>query len=132
MNEDGAVIDRMFGALARGDVHDALDCLAQDALVWHSFDRIACDKAEMQKQWQALVDDFPERAFVDVRRQPIAGGFVQQFVMAVTTGSGARMAWPICSLIRIDQGLIVRIDEYIDRAGPFDPPADGPIVTPGL
>jgi ketosteroid isomerase-like protein len=132
MSDDGAIIDRMFDALSRGDVARALDSLAGDARVWHCFDGIPHDKAAMQRQWQALVDDFPERAFVDVRRQSIPTGFVQQFVMAVTTATGARMAWPICSLIRIDNGLIGRIDEYIDRAGAFAPPRQGLVVAPGL
>src|SRR5262245_58290274 len=106
--QDAAVIDRMFAALGRGDVPAALACLSDQARIWHSFDGIAHDKAAMRAQWQGLVDAFPERAFVDVRRQAIAGGFVQQQVMLVTTASGQRKAWPVCFLARIEQGLIVR------------------------
>jgi ketosteroid isomerase-like protein len=132
VSADAAVIDRLFAALTRGDVDAAIACLAENARVWHSFDCVAHDKPAMRAQWQALVDNFPERAFVDVRRSPIAEGLVQQQVMVVTTGSGQRKAWPTCFLARIEDGLVVRLDEYMDRAGAFDPDPDKPAATPGL
>ncbi|HEX8058400.1 MAG TPA: nuclear transport factor 2 family protein [Novosphingobium sp.] len=132
MSDDGQVIDRLFGALADGDVDVAVACFADEAKVWHCFDCIAHDKPAMREQWQALVDNFPERDFVDVRRQPIPGGFVQQHVMTATTASGANKAWPTCIVVRVENGLIARLDEYIDRAGAFDPGPNGLTVTPGL
>lgn len=132
MSDGGNVIDRLFGALAGGDVQRALDCFADGAKVWHCFDCIAHDKPAMRGQWQALVDNFPERDFVDVRRQPIPGGFVQQHAMTATTASGVRKAWPVCIVVRIENGLIARLDEYIDRAGAFDPGPDRLLATPGL
>jgi len=132
MSDDGQVIDRLFGALADGDVDVAVACFADEAKVWHCFDCIAHDKPAMREQWQALVDNFPERDFVDVRRQPIPGGFVQQHVMTATTASGANKAWPTCIVVRVENGLIARLDEYIDRAGAFDPGPNGLKVTPGL
>lgn len=132
MSDGGEVIDRLFGALAQGAVGAAVDCFADGSKVWHSFDCIAHDKPAMREQWQALVDNFPERDFVDVRRQSIAGGFVQQHVMTATTASGARKAWPTCIVVRVENGLIARLDEYIDRAGAFDPGPDGLTATPGF
>jgi ketosteroid isomerase-like protein len=132
MSGGGEVIDRLFGALAGGDVEAAVACFADGAKVWHCFDCIAHDKPAMREQWQVLVANFPERDFVDVRRQPIPGGFVQQHVMTATTASGARKAWPTCIVVRVENGLIARLDEYIDRAGAFDPGPDGLTRTPGF
>lgn len=132
MSGGGEVIDRLFGALAGGDVEAAVACFADGAKVWHCFDCIAHDKPAMREQWQVLVANFPERDFVDVRRQPIPGGFVQQHVMTATTASDARKAWPTCIVVRVENGLIARLDEYIDRAGAFDPGADGLTRTPGF
>lgn len=131
-NDDGAVIDRMFAALARGDLEAARDCYTPDARMWHSFDGIAHDLEGIRPQWQALVDNFAERDVVDVRRQPTPNGFVQQHVMVVRTLSGARKAWPVCIVVRIEGGRIARFDEYIDRAGSFVPPEDGPVLALGL
>lgn len=132
MSDQGFVIDRMFAALAAGEVEPALACLSDDAKVWHGFDGLAHDKAAMRAQYQGLVDAFPARDFVDVRRQPTPTGFVQQHVMTATTSTGQRKAWPACVIVRIENGLITRLDEYIDRAGTFEPPATGVLVTPGL
>jgi ketosteroid isomerase-like protein len=132
MSGDGTVIDRMFGALSRGDVAGAAACYTSDARVWHGFDCVAHDLAAMRSQWQALIDNFCERSFVDIRRQPIPGGIVQQHLMVATTRSGQRKAWPCCIVVRIEGGLIARLDEYIDRSGAFEPPAQGPVITPGM
>lgn len=131
-NNDGAVIDRMLAALSSGDLSMAADCFTPDARIWHSFDRIVHDLDGIMAEWEALVANFPERNFVDVRRQPTPEGFVQQHLMTGTTASGARRAWPVCIVLRMENGRIARLDEYIDRAGSFEPPVEGPIRTPGL
>jgi len=120
----GAVIDRLFAALSRGDVPAAAACCTPDARIWHSFDRIAQDMGEAKAGWEAFIAGFPARAFVDVRRSAIPGGFVQQHTMVVKTAAGANIAWPVCLVAKVKDGLIARIEEYMDRAGSY--PAPGP------
>ena len=131
-DQDGAIVDRLFGALADGDLDAALACLSPDARVWHSFDGIAQDRAGIVEGWQGLIGNFPERAFVDVRRRAIAGGFVQQHLMAARSAAGAMIAWPICVVVQVEGGLIRRVDKYIDRAGRFAVASIADAVTPGL
>jgi ketosteroid isomerase-like protein len=128
--EEGTVVDALFGALGRGDLAAAERCLTADARVWHSFDQVAQDRKTAVAGWQAFVDMFAERVFVDVRRQATPGGFVQQHLMVVRAGEH-RMAWPGCVVLRIEGGLIARLDEYMDRAGSFAPTGEDP-TTPGL
>jgi ketosteroid isomerase-like protein len=115
----GAIVDRLFDALARGDVAAALACCTPQARIWHSFDRIAQDRDAAKAGWEAFIAGFPERAFTDVRRSAIPGGFVQQHTMAVKTAAGARIAWPVCLVVEVEGGLIARIEEYMDRAGRY-------------
>ncbi|MEZ5736441.1 MAG: nuclear transport factor 2 family protein [Novosphingobium sp.] len=122
----------MYESLGRGDVDAAWACLTDDASIWHSFDCVAHDRAAMREQWEATVKAFPEQALADVRRQPIENGFVQQHVWSVKSATGERKAWPCCIFVRIEGGRIARLDEYIDRAGSFEPPEGGALVTPGL
>lgn len=129
---DGAVIDRFYEGLATGDLDMSLACLSADARIWHCFDGIAQDRESSLAGWQELVANFPGRVFSDVRRHAIAGGFVQQMMMTVRTASGASFGWAICVVIRVEDGLIKRIDEYIDRAGRFDVAEGAAIATPGL
>jgi ketosteroid isomerase-like protein len=130
--DQAAVVDRLFRALEDGDLDAARACLTPDAVIWHGFDRKAHDLASIAEDWRQLVANFPGRAFVDVRRQATATGLVQQQLLVVTARDGRRMAWPVCMVIRLEGGLIARLDDYIDRAGVFVPEGEGPITTPGL
>lgn len=133
---DPAVIERMYDALARGDVADARACCTPDAIVWHSFDRIAQDLDETVRGWNDLVAAFPERGFADVRRTPTPDGWVVRQLMVGRTPAGVRLAWPVCAIITLRDGLIARLDEYIDRTGSYvlhdDAPAFADLTTPGL
>lgn len=132
IKDGGAVIDRMFAALASGDIEAGFDCMTEDAVTWHSFDCVEMDREAIRAGWQALIDGFSERGFVDVRRDALGGGrFLQRHVMTATTASGQRKAWPVCLVVKVEEGRIARLDEYIDRAGSFEP-ASGDVKTPGL
>lgn len=128
---DGHIIDRMFAALAAGDVASACACFARDAVIWHGFDAIAQTPEQAAVDWTAMIAHFPERGVVDVRRQPTSTGFVQQHLWLARTAEGRAMAWPVCIVVQMSGDLIVRLDEYIDRAGSFTPAAEM-TKTPGM
>lgn len=132
---DVTAIDRLYDALTRGDVAAARACFVPHARVWHSYDGLAVDLDASVAGWQGLVAHFPERSFEDVRDEAIEGGLLRRHVMVGRRSDGARagerLAWPICLVVRLEDGLISRIDEYIDRAGSLSVP-DGPVRTPGL
>jgi ketosteroid isomerase-like protein len=133
---DQAVIDRMYDALARGDVAAARACCTPDAVVWHSFDRIALTLDETVRGWEQLIAGFSERGFADVRRTPTPDGWMVRQLMIGRTAAGVRLAWPLCAVITLRDGLIARLDEYIDRAGSYvladDAPPLADLTTPGL
>lgn len=128
---DDHVIDRLFGALAGGDVAAACACFAPEATIWHGFDAIAQTPEQAAESWNAMIAHFPERGVADVRRQPTPTGFVQQHLWTARTDDGQAMAWPVCIVVEIGGGLIVRLDEYVDRSGSFEP-APGLAITPGM
>lgn len=133
---DPAIIERMYNALARGDVAGARACCTADSVVWHSFDRIALDLDETVKGWEDLVAAFPERGFADVRLAPTPDGWVVRQLMVGHTPTGVRVAWPLCAFVTLRDGLIARLDEYIDRTGSYvlhdDAPPLAELTTPGL
>jgi ketosteroid isomerase-like protein len=114
------VIDRMYAALVAGDVAGACGCYTVDAVIWHGFDRVGMTRDEAAQSWAAMTAHFPERRVSDVRRQPTPTGFVQQLNWHARTHEGKWMGWPVCIVVEIRDGLIARIDEYIDRAGWFE------------
>jgi ketosteroid isomerase-like protein len=125
------IMDALYAALGGGRLDDALACLAPDAVVWHSFDGVLEDWATTRAGWEKLIANFPERGVSDVWRSEIPGGVVQRHLFSARTAAGKRISWAVCLFVRIENGLIARIDEYIDRAGVFEM-ADGELATPGL
>ena len=128
--DDGAVIDRFYQALSDGDLAAARACATPDALFWHCFDQVAMNCDVQMKALEGLIATLPKRGVEDVRRHAIPGGFVQTHMFVVTLPDGARRAWAICIIVHIRDGLIARLDEYIDRAGSFAP-GDETVATPG-
>ena len=72
---------------------------------------------------------FPERNVIDVQRIAIPGGFVQRHLFVVRDSKGVQRAWPTCIFVRLQNRLIERLDEYIDRAGSVTGNLE---TTPGL
>lgn len=128
--EGGEALDRMYEALAAGDVEGALACLTPDAKVWHSFDGVVHERDSIRRDWEGFVSNTSERSTFDVRRQPTSTGFVQQHVGVFGMG-GKRMAWSICLVVEVRDGLIARINEYIDRGGSWDA-GEGPVTNRGF
>lgn len=121
MQDDGRVIEDAYGAMQRGDLVAARACFAPQALVWHNFDRVDRSLDETMGDWGAMITAFPERGLEQVSRaRTDAGWFVQQHLFVVRDSNGLRRAWPICLIVRLEGKRIVRIEEYVDRAGSFE------------
>lgn len=119
-------IDRLYDALSRGDAEGMRKACMPGARFWHNFDQIACDLDSAVDGWAAVIANSAERGIADIRRHQIDGGYVQQHLYVMRTLTGKRMIWPVCLVVRIEDGLIARIDEYIDRAGSFSSEDDAP------
>jgi ketosteroid isomerase-like protein len=125
------ILDALYAALSDGRLDEALACLTPEAVVWHCFDGVLEDWAATRAGWEKLIANFDERGVNDVWRIEIPGGVVQRHLFSARTTAGKRMSWAVCLIVKIEKGLIARIDEYIDRAGVFELP-DGVLATPGL
>lgn len=125
------IVDRFFATMQSCDIATLRECLTEDAVVWHSFDRIAMRPDDVVKSWEGMAMSFTERGVSDVRRQETPSGYVQQHLFVVRMKDGTRKAWPVCIVVRIEDGRIARLDEYIDVSEGFDPGA-GELTTPGF
>lgn len=130
-SSESAVIDRFTDTLVGGDVQAARACLTDDAVIWHGFDAIAQDFEAAAKGWHTLFTYFSDRAFTDIRRAAIPGGFMQQHLMSATTAAGERIGWPVVIIVQIRDGKIARFEEYMDRAGKLNL-SPGQTEVPGL
>jgi ketosteroid isomerase-like protein len=111
------VADRLFGAIANGDITAVTALFNDDVLVWHSGDTrdSAKDRALRVIDW--FIGSTTDRRYEIVDRQFFDGGFVQQHILHANGRNGESIAMRVCIVIKVGANeLITRIDEYFDPA----------------
>ena len=68
---------------------------------------------DLRTKVEALIRSY---AYTEIRRSATDDGFVQQHVLVATNRAGQRVEVPACIVVRIADGHITRLDEYIDSA----------------
>jgi ketosteroid isomerase-like protein len=48
------------------------------------------------------------------RLEEIAGGYLQQHVLRMVSRKGKELAMPACLVVRVEDGKITRLEEYLD------------------
>lgn len=129
--DNSVIVDRLYAALARGDVAAARACFTPTARIWHNYDGVAQDLETATRGWESYVSLFPERGPINIQRYPIPGGLMQQYFSVVRTQSGERKGWPVCIVFHLVDGLIDRLDEYLDPKSSFAVSEENP-RTPGF
>jgi hypothetical protein len=127
--DDAWAIDELYLSFSRGDLAGVRSCFTPNARIWHNFDCIGLNLDQACSGWSAVMQTFPERNVIDVQRIAIPGGFVQRHLFVVRDSKGVQRAWPTCIFVRLQNRLIERLDEYIDRAGSVTGNLE---TTPGL
>ncbi|APE16042.1 nuclear transport factor 2 family protein [Mycolicibacterium pallens] len=120
MAEDTRILqaaDRLFAAITDGDVDAVAALWSDDVTVWHTGDERDSDKTRALKVIRWYVGATTYRHYEVLDRQVFDGGFVQQHILHCTSIRGEDVALRVCLVVKIgDDGLIRRIDEYLDPA----------------
>jgi ketosteroid isomerase-like protein len=117
MSEPLDLTARMVAAIETGDVDALAACYSPDVTVWANFDDRARDLDSALRVVGWLIGQTSERRYEIVRRIEIDGGVLQQHVLhGVAAATGRAFSMPACLVVRVDGGLITRIDEYLDPA----------------
>ena len=125
--QNNEVADRMFAAIEDGDGARLADLWSDDVTVWRQGGGAVRDKARALKVIAWFVDSTTDRRYEVLDRQVFGGGFVQQHTVRATDSGGAPLSFRACLVVKVNpEGLITRIDEYLD-------PADlAPLMRPTL
>lgn len=114
--ENLALAERYMKALMECDVDTVREIYAPDARIWHNFDQALQPVEDNIRSLQWMHRKLDDLEYDIVRREPIPGGFYQQHVLRGTLPSGEKFAMPACAIIKIEDGRIVSLDEYLDTA----------------
>jgi ketosteroid isomerase-like protein len=112
------VAERLFVSFAAGDIEAVGALFSDDLQVWHSGDPVALPRQKSLEDMAGYMAMSAERRYDNVRRHVLVdGGVVQQHTAVMNVG-GHEVALEICAVLLINNdGLIYRIDEYLDRSG---------------
>lgn len=108
--------DRFVGAIQAGDVPTVRACYAPGAKIWHNTDNIEQTVDENVKVLEWFMRTLPDRNYRVLRREALKDGFLQQHVLEATLPDGTKWKMSACVVIKMENGLITRLDEYLDSA----------------
>ena len=107
---------RFLGAIERGDVDAVRALYHPDAKVWHNNDGIEQSVDDNLKVLGWMARTLATRHYRVIRREALSDGFVQQHVLETTLPNGRTWDLDACVIVRVVDGLVVRLDEYLDSA----------------
>lgn len=107
----------LFEAIADNDA-DRLrnEVYDPEVVVWHNNDNHEQRIDENIKVLGWLHHKIGSKRYEEVRRQPTPTGFVEQHVLRGTAPDGTELNVSACLVVRVLNGRIVRIDEYLDSS----------------
>ncbi|KOS57666.1 nuclear transport factor 2 family protein [Rhodococcus rhodochrous] len=108
--------DRFFAAVRAGDADTLTHLYAPDARIWHNDDGCEQTVEENLRVLRWLTRTLADFRYEDVRRDAIPDGFVQQHVVRGTLPGHGPLEVPAALFVRVVNGRITRIDEYVDSA----------------
>ena len=111
-----AFAGRFISAIQAGDAEAVRACYAPDARIWHNHDGLEQTVEQNIKALKWFVRNLPDRFYRVQRVEPLSDGFLQQHVLEATLPDGTVWAMDACVVVRMEGGLIVRLDEYLDSA----------------
>jgi uncharacterized protein len=114
--ENLALAARFLGAIESGDAETVRACYASDAVIWHNNDNVAQSVDKNMRTLDWFMRKLPDRHYRVIRREALNDGFLQQHVLEATLPDGTKWKMPACLVVKVRDGLIVRLDEYLDSA----------------
>ena len=115
MSTPRAIAARLTDAIVRGDADTLAALYTPDAVCWRNFDDRTLTREQMFKIAAFLATRVSDLRYDDVRVTPTETGYVQQHTMRATAPNGTAVTVPTCLVVTLRDGLIARVDEYMDQ-----------------
>ena len=116
-DDDKLAIATRFAAASRtNDTEAYMSLCAPGAVTWHNFDDAEVTTEQTLRTIAWLHRAVPDVAWVDVALYPTPSGFVSQTILTGTAPGGALRAYSCVVVTLNDDGLVTRVEEYLDTA----------------
>jgi ketosteroid isomerase-like protein len=112
-----ALAKRFFNAIEIGDLDSLRACYAPHAEIWHNTDGRISTREENVATLGNFATRVPQRRYENRRVHIFEGGFVQQHDLhCILRDHHREIVLPACLVCRVEDDVIVRLDEYFDSA----------------
>jgi uncharacterized protein len=116
-DDDKLAIAARFAAATRtNDAETYAAMCAPGATTWHNFDELEVTTEQTLRTIAWLHRTVADLAWIDVALHPTASGFVSQTILTGTAPGGAMRAHSCVVVTLNDDGLVTRVEEYLDTA----------------
>ena len=115
-NDMAAFVKAFFDAIEAGDIDTVRNSYAADVAIWHNTDELENTREENLVVLSGLVKRTKSRRYENRRVQVFPGGFVQQHELRIVRPDDVELTLPACIVCKVENGRIVRLDEYFDSA----------------
>lgn len=109
-----ALADRLCAAIEAGDTASVESLYDPLVRIWHNTDNLEQSRDRNMAVLRWMTRTLRAIRYDVIRREALPDGFLQQHVLRATLPDGSALAMPACIIARVDNGLIVRLDEYLD------------------
>ena len=109
-----AFAEHFVSAIERGDTATVRACYAPDAKLWHNTDGIEQTVDQNMKLLDWYIKTMTNRHYRILRRVALDDGFMQMHVLEATQPDGQMFKLDACVVVRMVDGVITRLDEYLD------------------
>jgi ketosteroid isomerase-like protein len=111
-----ALARRYLTAMEEGDIDGLRACYAPHAEIWHNTDGRVTTREENLAVAASFWARAPKRRYENRRINVFDGGFVEQHDLHCLLGPRREVSLPVCLVCKVENDLIVRLDEYFDSA----------------
>jgi len=111
-----AFAEHFVASIERGDTEAVRACYAPDARIWHNTDGIEQTVDQNLKLVRWLVRTMSNPRYRIRRRVALEDGFLQMHVLEATRPDGTPFRLDACVIVKLENGVIARLDEYLDSA----------------
>ena len=111
-----ALADRFIEAIQAGDIETVKACYDPAVVVWLNTAGVGVDRAANLEVLAGFIGKTSERQYQNRRVQTFPGGYVQQHLLKTTHIKGPVLELAATLICQVQDGVIVRLDEYFDSA----------------
>jgi ketosteroid isomerase-like protein len=105
-----------FDAIEAGDIEAVRASYASGVAIWHNTDELENTRDENLVVLSGLIKRTRSRHYEKRRLNVFPGGFVHQHELRIVRPDGVELTLPACLVCKVENGVIVRLDEYFDSA----------------